>query len=105
MGSSVLRAERYAIPHAISVTFSAPPVFTDGAAAPPSLPRIAARRRTGRPGKEKGRGDEAVISWPDAKCTHKSRIVTGNREYHVEAFIHCYVDGVKFDGEREGIWK
>ena len=48
---------------------------------------------------------KAVISWSDAKRLHKARIANGDRNYHVEAFIHCLVDDYEFDGVREGIWK
>lgn len=48
---------------------------------------------------------DAVISWPDAKQIHERRIKAGDREYHVNVTIHCYIDDHKFDGIREGIWK
>ena len=47
----------------------------------------------------------AVIPWHEAKRTHKHTMAKGLRDYHVDAFIHCYIDDQKFDGEREGIWK
>ena len=47
----------------------------------------------------------AVIPWHEAKRTHKHKMAKGLRDYHVDAFIHCYIDDQKFDGEREGIWK
>ena len=47
----------------------------------------------------------SVIPWHEAKRIHKRNVAKGFRDYHVGAFIHCYIDDQKFDGAREGIWK
>ncbi len=45
-----------------------------------------------------------LISWTDAKHLHKIKNNHGEKEYHVPAFIHFYIDDVKFDGVRSSIW-
>ncbi len=45
-----------------------------------------------------------VISWHDAKHNHAKNKSSLGSDYHINAFIHCYIDDIKFDGEREGIW-
>ncbi len=45
-----------------------------------------------------------LISWPEAKRIHKRAMERGDRDYRVHAFIHFYVDDVKFDGLRSSIW-
>lgn len=47
---------------------------------------------------------KCVISWPDAKRLHKAHMRSGEENYHVNAYIHCYTDDQYFDGPREGIW-
>lgn len=47
----------------------------------------------------------SVISWPEALSLHRRNVRTGNGDYHIDAFIHCYIDDRKFDGSRGGIWK
>ncbi|MGN0262147.1 MAG: DUF4417 domain-containing protein [Eggerthellaceae bacterium] len=51
------------------------------------------------------RPSENIILWTHAKRLHKERIASGDKDYHVNAFIHCCTDDQNFDGEREGIWK
>jgi hypothetical protein len=45
-----------------------------------------------------------LISWPEAKRLHNSRLRGGEKNYKREEFIHFYVDDVKFDGKKSGIW-
>lgn len=45
-----------------------------------------------------------LISWPEARRLHKRAIRRGDKEYRVSAFVHFYVDDIKFDGARSGIW-
>ena len=45
-----------------------------------------------------------IISWREAKRQHQ-KMLEMDDEYHVNGFIHCYIDDGKFDGDREGIWK
>lgn len=47
----------------------------------------------------------SIVPWHEAKRIHKRNIAKGSPDYHIDAFIHCYLDDHKFDGEREGIWK
>lgn len=46
-----------------------------------------------------------IIPWQKAKLIHKERIASGDRDYRIDAYIHCCTDDQKFDGERVGIWK
>lgn len=45
-----------------------------------------------------------LISWPEAKRLHNKAVHRGEKEYHVSAFIHFYIDDIKFDGVRSSIW-
>lgn len=45
-----------------------------------------------------------LISWREAKTLHNKEMQHNNKNYHVEAFIHFYVDDVKFDGVKSSIW-
>lgn len=45
-----------------------------------------------------------MISWPEAKRLHKQAVRRGEKEYRVKAYVHFYVDDVKFDGVRSSIW-
>ena len=45
-----------------------------------------------------------LISWPEAKRLHTRAMRKGDKEYHVSAFVHYYVDDIKFDGVRSSIW-
>ncbi len=44
-----------------------------------------------------------LISYVEAKKLHK-RHFKSNSAYHIDAFVHFYIDDQKFDGPREGIW-
>lgn len=45
-----------------------------------------------------------LVSWPEAKRLHKRAIKRGDKEYRISAFIHFYIDDIKFDGARSSIW-
>ena len=45
-----------------------------------------------------------IISYVDAKAIHKKEMRSGNKDYHMDAFIHFYIDDQKFDGKRSSIW-
>lgn len=45
-----------------------------------------------------------LISFDDAKTLHKKEMRQKNSNYHVDAFIHFYIDDQKFDGKRSSIW-
>jgi len=45
-----------------------------------------------------------LISFDDAKTIHKKEMRCGNTDYHVDAFIHFFIDDQKFDGKRSSIW-
>ena len=34
----------------------------------------------------------SVISWPEALSLHRRNVRAGNGDYHIDAFIHCYID-------------
>ena len=44
-----------------------------------------------------------LISYVNAKHYHKHNI-TKDPNYHVDAFVHFYLDDQKFDGPQSGIW-
>ena len=46
----------------------------------------------------------ALIGYDEAKTIHNQNMCCGNRDYHVDAFIHFYIDDQKFDGKRSSIW-
>ena len=45
-----------------------------------------------------------LISYDAAKTIHRKELKRGNTDYHVNAFIHFYIDDQKFDGKRSSIW-
>lgn len=45
-----------------------------------------------------------LISWPEAKRLHKKMMRKGDKEYRFQAFVHFYVDDIKFDGVRSSVW-
>ena len=45
-----------------------------------------------------------LISYDDAKTIHRKALRKGNLDYHVDAYIHFYIDDQKFDGKRSSIW-
>ena len=47
---------------------------------------------------------ERLVSWPEAKRLHRRAMRRGEKDYHEEAFIHFYVDDVRFDGLRSSVW-
>ncbi len=44
-----------------------------------------------------------LVSFVDAKHLHKCT-VRKDPDYHINAFVHFYIDDQKFDGPRNGIW-
>lgn len=44
-----------------------------------------------------------LISYDDAKHLHKINMKS-NPDYHIDAYIHFYIDDQKFDGKRSSIW-
>lgn len=44
-----------------------------------------------------------LIAYDDAKALHK-RLISKDPNYHVNMYIHFYIDDQKFDGKRESIW-
>lgn len=47
----------------------------------------------------------AVMSLHEARTLHRHKMRAGERDYHIDAHVHLYIDDAKFDGEREGVWK
>ncbi len=47
---------------------------------------------------------DKLIGFDEAKTIHKRMIREKNHDYHINAFIHFYVDDQKFDGKRSSIW-
>ena len=47
---------------------------------------------------------KCLIGFDEAKTFHNRQLKAGHAEYHVNAFIHFYIDDQKFDGKRNSIW-
>ena len=47
---------------------------------------------------------KSLISWREAKTIHKREMRRGCKNYHVDAFVHFYLDDQHFDGIRSSIW-
>ena len=45
-----------------------------------------------------------LIGYDEAKTIHKKMIQSKNLDYHINAFIHFYIDDSKFDGKRTSFW-
>jgi hypothetical protein len=45
-----------------------------------------------------------LISFVNAKTLYNKECQKGNHNFHVDAFIHFYIDDQKFDGKRSSIW-
>lgn len=45
-----------------------------------------------------------LIGYDEAKRTHKKMLRTHHKDYHINAFIHFYIDDNKFDGKRSSFW-
>ena len=45
-----------------------------------------------------------LISYVDAKHIHKENIIK-NPDYHIDAYVHFYIDDQKFEGPKSGIWQ
>lgn len=45
-----------------------------------------------------------LMSWPEAKRIHRRECRRGNGNYHIDAFVHFYVDDFRFDGPMSSIW-
>ncbi len=45
-----------------------------------------------------------LISYDEAKTIHRKELRNKNPDYHVEAFIHFFIDDQKFDSKRNSIW-
>lgn len=45
-----------------------------------------------------------LVSYRDAISIHNKAIQSGNKNYHVDAYVHFWIDDQKFDGVVEGIW-
>ena len=46
-----------------------------------------------------------LISYDEAKSIHRREMRKGNTDYHVDAFIHFFIDDQKFDGKRSSMSK
>lgn len=46
----------------------------------------------------------SLVSYTNAKTIHRREMRRGNKDYHVDAFVHFYIDDQKFDGKRSSIW-
>jgi hypothetical protein len=45
-----------------------------------------------------------LIGYDEAKTIHRKMLTSGNIDYHVNAFIHFYIDDSKFDGKQTSFW-
>lgn len=44
-----------------------------------------------------------LIAYDDAKMLHK-KMIKKNQNYHINKYVHFYIDDQKFDGHRSSIW-
>ncbi len=44
-----------------------------------------------------------LIAYDDAKMLHK-KLIKKNPNYHVDKYVHFYIDDQKFDGDRSSVW-
>lgn len=51
------------------------------------------------------REPRTLVSWPEAKRIYRHELRRGNKQFHVSALVHFYVDDQKFDGICSGIWQ
>ena len=47
---------------------------------------------------------EKLIGYDEAKTIHRRHINAGKKDYHINAFIHFFIDDYKFDGPCNSIW-
>lgn len=47
---------------------------------------------------------ERLIGYDEAKTIHKNKLRERKPDYHINAFIHFYIDDSKFDGKRTSFW-
>ena len=47
---------------------------------------------------------ERLIGYDEAKTIHKKMLREHKIDYHINAFIHFYIDDSKFDGKRTSFW-
>lgn len=47
---------------------------------------------------------EKLIGYDEAKRIHKKMMRAGKKDYHINAFIHFYIDDSKFDGKKSSFW-
>lgn len=45
-----------------------------------------------------------LIAYDDAKMLHK-KLIKKDRNYHIDKYVHFYIDDQKFDGNRSSIWR
>lgn len=45
-----------------------------------------------------------LIGYDEAKRIHRKKMRSHQKDYHVNAFIHFYIDDKKFDGKRSSFW-
>ncbi len=48
---------------------------------------------------------QQLVSWPEAKRICRRQRRQGNKDFHVKALVHFYVDDHKFDGVFSGVWQ
>lgn len=48
---------------------------------------------------------QQLVSWPEAKRICRRQHRRGNKDFHVNALVHFYVDDNKFDGVFSGVWQ
>ena len=45
-----------------------------------------------------------LVGYDEAKSIHKKMLRKGELDYHINAFIHFYIDDSKFDGKKSSFW-
>lgn len=47
---------------------------------------------------------KCLIGYDEAKTIHNKKNSLKQKDYHIDAFVHFYVDDSKFDGKRNSFW-
>lgn len=48
---------------------------------------------------------QSLVSYSTAKTLHRKMLIQKGSDYHINAYLHCYIDDSKFDGPFNSIWK
>ena len=46
-----------------------------------------------------------LVSWKEARAIHRKAIANKDFDYHIDAWVHFFIDDQAFDGPDSGIWR